>query len=49
MANRRFGSTVLLLVFVAAAADARDDIRTERVRFKSGATSAVVEGSIKGA
>ena len=36
-------------VFVAApTAVARDDIRTERVQFKKGANSTVVEGSIKG-
>lgn len=35
-------------VLVASVAMANDEIRTERVRFKPGATSAVVEGSIKG-
>ncbi len=37
-----------LLIAATSAATAREGIRTERVRFKPGATSAVVEGSIKG-
>jgi hypothetical protein len=43
--------TPLLLSALLAAAGplwARDEIRTERVHFKHGASSAVVEGSIKG-
>lgn len=35
-------------VLVAPVADAADEIRTERIHFKKGATSAVVEGKIKG-
>lgn len=35
-------------VLLASAAAAADEIRTERVHFKEGATSATVEGSIKG-
>ncbi|MCU0224883.1 MAG: hypothetical protein MUF27_12630 [Acidobacteria bacterium] len=37
-----------LLIGGAVASRAADEIRTERVHFKPGATSAVVEGSIKG-
>jgi hypothetical protein len=36
------------LLAIAAPLSARDEIRTERVHFKHGASSAVVEGSIKG-
>jgi hypothetical protein len=42
-----FMAAVLAFVGVATAI-AADDIRTERVHFKKGANSAVVEGSIKG-
>ena len=35
-------------VLLASAAAAADDIRTERVHFKKGASSATVQGSIKG-
>jgi len=37
-----------LAVFTTHAAIAADDIRSERIRFQRGASSAVVEGSIKG-
>jgi hypothetical protein len=37
-----------LVLLTAPAADAKSDIRVERVQFKKGANSAVVEGSIKG-
>jgi hypothetical protein len=42
------GLGLALLLGAATAAGAADDIRTERVHFKPGASSAVVEGSIKG-
>jgi hypothetical protein len=42
------GLGLALSLGAASAAGAADDIRTERVHFKPGATSAVVEGSIKG-
>ncbi len=38
----------VLVCSTATTAIARDDIRTERVRFSKGANSAVVESSIKG-
>jgi hypothetical protein len=38
----------LLLVLAIPTAHAADEIRTERVRFQKGASSAIVEGSIKG-
>jgi len=41
-------TVVFLLLLGAGAAWAADDIRVERVQFKRGANSAVVEGSIKG-
>jgi hypothetical protein len=46
---KRF-TPILLSVLLAVAGPlwARDEIRTERVHFKHGATSAVVEDSIKG-
>jgi hypothetical protein len=37
-----------LVVFATSTAFARDDIRTERVHFKPGASSATVKGKIKG-
>jgi hypothetical protein len=39
---------LLTVVFVASAAFAESEIRTERVQFASGANSAVIEGSITG-
>jgi hypothetical protein len=39
---------VVLATFAATAVDAADDIRTQRVKFAHGASSAVVEGSITG-
>ena len=52
MIGSRFAASLLaaaLVLFAASTAFGRSDIRTERVQFKRGATSAVVEGSIKGA
>jgi hypothetical protein len=37
-----------LVAFATSTAFARDDIRTERVHFKPGASSATVKGKIKG-
>jgi hypothetical protein len=37
-----------LIAFAASTAFARDDIRTERVYFKPGASSATIKGKIKG-
>ena len=37
-----------LIALATATAFARDDIRTERVHFKPGASSATIKGSIKG-
>ncbi len=46
---KRFTPILLsALLIVAGPLLARDEIRTERVHFKHGATSAVVEDSIKG-
>jgi hypothetical protein len=46
---KRFTRILLsALLIVAGPLLARDDIRTERVHFKHGATSAMAEGSIKG-
>lgn len=45
---RLTGAALALLAFISAPTAARDDIRTERVKFQKGASSAVVEGSIKG-
>jgi hypothetical protein len=42
-----FATALAVLLFTAAPAWA-GDIRTERVHFKKGATSAVIEGQIKG-
>ncbi len=42
------GVCAWLLLFTAQASFAAGDIRTERVHFKKGANSAVVESSIKG-
>lgn len=47
MERARLALAVTLLA-CAVTADAREGIRTERVRFKAGATSASVEGAIKG-
>ncbi len=44
-------STLLIVALIGLAtpaALARDDIRTERVQFKPGASSAAIEGKIKG-
>jgi hypothetical protein len=38
----------LLLCFGAAPAFARDEIRSERLQFKKGATSALIKGRLKG-
>ena len=38
----------VLVAFTASAADAQRDIRTERMQFRRGVTSAVVEASITG-
>jgi hypothetical protein len=48
--NSRLTPVFLALLFAASspAARAESEIRTERVRFAKGATSAVVEGTIKG-
>ncbi len=40
--------TILLISLIVSAAVAQSDIRTEPVHFKTGATSAVIEGSITG-
>ena len=40
--------TILLVLLIISAAVAQSDIRTERVHFRTGAISAVVQGSIKG-
>lgn len=45
---RRLVLPVMLAAFAAPAANAADDIRTQRVKFERGASSAVVEGSITG-
>ena len=39
---------VALIVFATSSASARDDIRTEQVHFKPGASSATIKGKIKG-
>ncbi len=45
---RRLILLLMLDAFAAAAANAADDIRSQRVKFEQGASSAVVEGSITG-
>ena len=43
-----FRAAIFLSLSLATTAIATNDIRTERVQFERGASSAVVEGSIKG-